>query len=86
MTFRFLEEQNGLAPADPWFRRMRDAYLEPWGHGRVEEFDARAARRDLRPRHRVGRLPRAGSTPAEQDEFDVDYPVVLRRALARIGV
>ena len=31
VTFRFLEEVNHLAPDDPWFRRLRDAYLEPWG-------------------------------------------------------
>jgi hypothetical protein len=33
VTFRFLEETNGLPPTDPWFTRLRDAYLEPWGHG-----------------------------------------------------
>src|SRR5262249_9510847 len=31
VTFRFLEERNKLPPADPWFARLRDAYLEPWG-------------------------------------------------------
>lgn len=31
--FRFLEEGNGLSPADPWFARLREAYLEPWGTG-----------------------------------------------------
>jgi hypothetical protein len=29
VTFRFLEEK--LPPGDPWFGRLRDAYLEPWG-------------------------------------------------------
>jgi hypothetical protein len=29
-AFRFLEEVNGLRPGDPWFARLRDAYLEPW--------------------------------------------------------
>lgn len=39
VTFRFLEEFNGLAPDDPWFRRLRDAYLEPWGSGLEETFE-----------------------------------------------
>ena len=39
VTFRFLEEHNGFAPTDPWFARVRDAYLEPFGRGHVEEFD-----------------------------------------------
>jgi len=38
VTFRFLEEANGLAPDDRWFGRLRDAYLEPWGPGLAEEF------------------------------------------------
>jgi phosphotransferase family enzyme len=37
--FRFLEEGNGLSPADPWFARLRDAYLEPWGDGLVDAFE-----------------------------------------------
>lgn len=28
VTFRFLEEINRLAPDDPWFARLPDAYLE----------------------------------------------------------
>src|SRR5262249_10332456 len=31
VTFRFLEERTKLTPGDPWFARLRDAYLEPWG-------------------------------------------------------
>src|SRR4029453_16898126 len=38
VTFRFLEERNQLPPADPWFGRLRDAYLEPWGNGRAGVF------------------------------------------------
>ena len=44
VTFRFLEEFNKLPPGDPWFPRLRDAYLEPWGHGLTDAFAlARAA-------------------------------------------
>lgn len=31
VAFLHLEEIEGLAPGDPWFVRLRDAYLEPWG-------------------------------------------------------
>lgn len=31
VTFLHLEETEGLARRDPWFDRLRDAYLEPWG-------------------------------------------------------
>jgi len=83
ITFRFLEEMNRLPPSDPWFARLRDAYLEPWGRGlagafalalRVGEFAhafACARQRD--------RLPEAARA-----DFDVDFAVVLRRAIARI--
>src|SRR5262245_15203841 len=30
-VFRFLGEMNHLPPDDPWFGRLREAYLEPWG-------------------------------------------------------
>src|SRR4029077_2260933 len=39
VTFRFLEEFNHLAPGDPVFTRLRDAYLEPWGSGLEETFE-----------------------------------------------
>ena len=39
VTFRFLEERNKLAVSDPWFRRLRDAYLEGWGPGLAGTFD-----------------------------------------------
>ena len=34
VTFRFLEEFNHLAPNDPWFHRLRDAYI--WSRGGVD--------------------------------------------------
>src|SRR5919204_6865147 len=39
VTFRFLEEINKLSPVDPWFARLRDAYLEPWGRNLTAVFD-----------------------------------------------
>jgi hypothetical protein len=83
VTFRFLEEHNGFAPADPWFARLRDAYLEPWGRGRVDEF-ALAQRVGIFGHAIAWAHCRAGLAPVEQEEFDRDYPVILRRALARV--
>ena len=31
VTFLHLDELSGLQAHDPWFARLRDAYLEPWG-------------------------------------------------------
>ncbi|HEY8238024.1 MAG TPA: hypothetical protein VIF63_01200, partial [Candidatus Limnocylindrales bacterium] len=83
VTFRFLELINGLAPGDPWFARLRDAYLEPWGQDLVGAFDR--AMRVGRFAHAIAWLrhrdPLAGQ---EKADFDVEYAVVLRRALALI--
>jgi hypothetical protein len=62
---------------------VRDAYLEPWGRGRVAEFDL-AQRVGIFAHAIAWAHCRAGLTPADQAEFDRDYPVILRRALARV--
>jgi len=84
VTFRFLEERTGLAPGDPWYARLRDAYLEPWGPGHRDAFALALlvggfARAIAYPPHR------APLTEAERVEFDVDFAIVLRRALAGIA-
>jgi hypothetical protein len=38
VTFRFLEEVTKLSPGDPWFARLRDANLEPWGRDLDKRF------------------------------------------------
>jgi hypothetical protein len=81
VTFRFLEELNGLPPGDPWFARLRDAYLEPWGPG-LEAFALAT---------RVGAFAHAAAWARQRDhlpeaahaDFDKVFPVVLRRAIAR---
>jgi len=81
VTFRFLEETNGLAPSDPWFARLRDAYLEPWGAGLTDVFALAL---------KVGAIAHAIAWIRQRDAlhgedrvaFDEDYPVVLRRAVA----
>jgi len=81
VTFRFLEETNGLAPDDPWFARLRDAYLEPWGSGLAGTFER--AIRVGRFAHVIAWLRQRDALPAEWlPEFDGWFAVVLRRALA----
>ena len=82
VTFRFLEERNGLPPGDPWFARLRDAYLEPWGEGLADTFALAL---------RVGTFAHTFAWARQRDHlagpdraaFDEWYPVVLRRALAQ---
>jgi hypothetical protein len=80
VTFRFLEERTGLKPDDPWFPRLRDAYLEPWGTDLAEQFDLAL---------RVGRFAHAIAwsrqreflSPEERTPFDESFVHVLKRAL-----
>lgn len=80
VTFRFLEEHTGLEARDPWFGRLRDAYLEPWGPDLAGLFDLAL---------RVGRFAHAIAwsrqrkflSPQEQTPFDEWFAHILRRAL-----
>jgi hypothetical protein len=82
VTFRFLETRNQLAPGDPWFARLRDAYLEPWGGGLADAFALAI---------RVGTLAHTFAWARQRDylpeaarpEFDRSSAVILRRAVAR---
>jgi hypothetical protein len=82
VAFRFLEEINRLAPADPWFARLRDAYLEPWGRGVAGAFLLAI---------RVGTFAHAFAWARQRDalpeearaEFDREFQTVLRRAVAQ---
>jgi Phosphotransferase enzyme family len=81
VTFRFLEERSGLVPADPWFAKLRDAYLEPWGPGLVATFDL--AQRLGRFVHAFGWVSPRRLLPAEErPAYDVPFRTVLRRALS----
>jgi hypothetical protein len=81
VTLRFLEEINGLAPDDPWFPRLRDAYLEPWGDG-LADAAALALRVGIFA-HAIAWARQRAREPAEnRPDFD---PGVLRRALSRIA-
>jgi GNAT superfamily N-acetyltransferase len=80
VTFRFLEEVNHLATDDPWFRRLRDAYLEPWGSGWEEAFEIAI---------RVGRFAHAIAWTRQRDslppEARPDFDKALANILGRAG-
>jgi hypothetical protein len=80
-TFRFLSTMNGLSPDDPWFARLRDAYLDPWGPGLVEVFDL--AMRVAGPARAIAWLDQREVLPApDHADFDVGFAEILRLALA----
>jgi hypothetical protein len=82
VTFRFLDELNKLPPADPWFTRLRDAYLEPWGNGLTAAFEL--AIRVGAFAHAVAWLRQRDALPEEaRPDFDRWFRVILRRAVAR---
>jgi hypothetical protein len=81
VTFRFLEEFNQLAPDDPWFRRLRDAYLEPWGSGLQEAFEI--AIRVGWFAHAIAWANQRQALPAEsRPDFDRAFARILQRAVA----
>jgi len=81
-TFRFLEEFNHLAPDDPWFRRLRDAYLEPWGSGLAETFEI-AMRAGSFANAIAWTRQRDALSPGALPEFDRAFAIILRRAVAQ---
>jgi aminoglycoside phosphotransferase (APT) family kinase protein len=83
VTFRFLEERAKLAPVDPWFTQLRDAYLEPWGRG-LGDACGLAFRVGTFARAIACMHQRAVLTADERRHFDTDFSVVLRRALGQI--
>lgn len=83
VAFRFLEDVGGLAPEDPWFERLRDAYLEPWGQGLTGLFAL--ALRIAAFAHALTWLRHRSGLPKEAlGEFDRHFAAVLRRAITQI--
>ena len=81
VTFRFLEETNKLPPSDPWFARLRDAYLEPWGPGLVDVFEL--ATRVGTFAHVIAWVRQRNHLPKEaRPRFDKPFAIILRRAVA----
>ena len=82
VTFRFLDEVTRLPPADPWFARLRDAYLEAWGGDLAETFAL--ALRVGAFAHAIARARQRDLLPAEaRPRFDEHFAFLLRRAIAR---
>ena len=80
VTFRFLEEVTGLEPGDPWFGRLRAAYLEPWGPGLDEVLEL--ALRVTAFAHAFAWLRQRDHLPGDElERFDRWFAVILRRAL-----
>jgi hypothetical protein len=78
-TFRFLTEVNRLSPGDPWFGRLRDAYLGPWGRGHVEAFEL--ALRAAGFARAIAGLDQRDALPAkDRPEFDGWLAMILRFA------
>jgi hypothetical protein len=72
-------------PRDPWFARLRDAYLEPWGRGHADAF-ALAVRVGTFA-HAIAWARQRDDLPADaRPEFDTWFRVVLRRAVAQTVV
>ena len=82
VTFRFLEERTKLAPGDPWFTRLRDAYLEPWGRDLGDAF-ALAVRVGTFARSIAYLRQRVALPQEERPLFDTDFSIVLRRAVTQ---
>jgi hypothetical protein len=82
VTFRFLEERSHLPPTDPWFARLRDAYLEPWGPNLAAAF-ALALRVGSFARAVAYIRQRRALSPEERRPFDDDFSIVLRGAVRR---
>ena len=83
VTFGVLRGSNGLADDDPWFARLRDAYLEPWGSGLRPLFAT--AQRVGAVSQALGwlRHHRAMGTGAFPG-FDEQFPGVLRTAIREL--
>lgn len=82
VTFRFLDEVNHLPPGDPWFSRLRDAYLEPWGSGLKDAF-ALALRTGVFA-HAIAWLRQRDALPEQaRAAFDQVFSIVLRRAISQ---
>jgi hypothetical protein len=81
VTFRFLDEVNHLDSDDRWFRRLRDAYLEPWGSGLEETFEI--AIRVGWFAHAIAWTRQRDALPPEaRPDFDRAFAIILRRAVA----
>jgi hypothetical protein len=85
VTFWFLERHNGLAPGDPWFARLRDAYLEPWGGPELREAFQLAFRVGLAAHPIAWLRHRRAMSLADRAGFDRHFAELLAWVLERAG-
>lgn len=78
-----LDELDGLRRGDPWYARLRDAYLEPWGRlAELRETFALAQRLGAFA-HTFNELRVLDAVPeAERRRLGPDLPDLLARCLA----
>jgi hypothetical protein len=82
VTFRFLVDVDGMRPDDPWFARLRDAYLEPWDRSLAAAFPL--ALRIGTFAHAIAWIRQRDALPEpDRPEFDEAFRVVLARAVGR---
>jgi hypothetical protein len=86
VTFWFLETHNGLEPGNPWFARLRDAYLEPWGGRQLSDTFERAFRVGLLTHPTTWLRHRVAMGPADRRDFDRHFAGLLRWVMARVGI
>jgi hypothetical protein len=83
VIFRFLEEYRQLQPGDPWFDKLRDAYLEPWGKGFLDQFQL--ALQIGMFAHPIAWIRQREFLPLpDRSKFDGRFAHLLRRALRSI--
>jgi hypothetical protein len=82
-VFRFLSDVNRLARADPWFGRLRDAYLEPWGADRRSVFDVAHVVGGFA--HAIAWLHQRLALPeSDRPAFDEPFSRILRLAMSAL--
>jgi hypothetical protein len=84
-TERFLVERNRLPADDPWFARLRDAYLEPWGPGQRATFDLAVRVEGFA--HAIAWLhQRDALSKGDRQGFDQGFAEILRLAMRKASL
>jgi hypothetical protein len=82
-VFRFLGEVNHLPADDPWFARLRDAYLEPWGRDARGVFEVAHVVGGFA--HAIAWLRQRENLPdPDRPAFDEGFSTILRIALSHM--